>query len=115
VNDEVRRVVECLRRYDPDKIILFGSYARGDADEYSDIDLLIIKQTDQPFLARLDEVARLIDPPRHVEALVYTPAELEQMIQQGNDFILTALEDGKVIYEKTRQGAGRPLAGTGDG
>ena len=51
--DKVKRVVECLRRYNPERVILFGSYARGDVDEYSDVDVVVIKQTERRFLERL--------------------------------------------------------------
>ena len=88
-----------LDEYGPiEKIILFGSYARGDTDEYSDLDLILIKKTDKRFVERLGEVPLL---PVHADVLVYTPEEFEQMKENENPFILSALESAKVIYERT--------------
>lgn len=41
ITDKVEKVVDCLMRYNPERIILFGSYARGEADEYSDVDVVV--------------------------------------------------------------------------
>ncbi|MDZ7262577.1 MAG: nucleotidyltransferase domain-containing protein [candidate division KSB1 bacterium] len=48
--NKLDRVIECLKRYEPEKIILFGSYARGEVDESSDVDFVVIKKTDKRFL-----------------------------------------------------------------
>ena len=97
----IDRVLKGLMAYEPEKIILFGSMARGDADEYSDIDLIIIKDTDQRFLLRLVEVTAFLPLDIGVDALVYTPKELEAMLAEGNPFIEQALKDGIVLYEKS--------------
>ena len=59
--DRVEKVVECIKRYNPEKIIIFGSYVRGEMDEYSDLDFVVIKKTKKRFIRRLIEVAELID------------------------------------------------------
>lgn len=101
----VEGIVEALKPYDPEKVILFGSSARGDFDELSDFDLVIIKRTEKEFLDRLSEVARLLTTvPKSADILVYTPEEFDQMVQEGRGFILRVLEEGKVIYEKGSQG-----------
>ncbi len=56
----VENVVERLKEYQPEKIILFGSYATEEADEYSDLDLVVIKKTDRRFVERLVEVSQVI-------------------------------------------------------
>lgn len=85
-----------LEKYGPiERIILFGSQARGEADEYSDLDLIIIKKTDQSFVDRLTSVPRL---PVHADVFVYTPQEFREMQDSGNPFIASALEHAKVIY-----------------
>lgn len=100
MTDKIKRVVNCLKRYHPEKIILFGSYARGEADEYSDLDLVVIKPTDQRFIDRLIETARCLDNDLgKVDVFVYTPEELEEMKQSGNPFIEQVLAEGIVIYE----------------
>ncbi|MBI2865053.1 MAG: nucleotidyltransferase domain-containing protein [Chloroflexi bacterium] len=100
----VNHVVDCIvHHYDPDKIIVFGSYARGDLHEGSDLDLLIVKDTPERFTDRIGAVLRCCDFDVTVEPLVYTPAELSNMVELGNDFILTALQEGQVVYEKQQQ------------
>ncbi len=97
----IDRVVCGLMAYQPEKIILFGSMARGDADEYSDIDLIVIKNTKQRFVRRLVEITAFIPLDIGVDVLVYTPKELEAMLAEGNPFIEQALKEGKVVYEKS--------------
>ncbi len=96
----IDRVLEGLMDYGPEKVILFGSYARGDYDEFSDIDLIVIKDTEQRFFQRLAEVDAFM--PRDVKAdvFVYTPQEFQTMVESGNPFIEQALKDGIVLYEK---------------
>lgn len=92
--------MEKLKEYEPRQVILFGSYARDDVNEGSDIDLIIIKDTEDGFWERIEQVLELCKDYPTLEPLVYTPKELEKMVAEGNDFILTALEEGKVLYEQ---------------
>ncbi len=69
-------VVEMLKPYDPQRIVLHGSLARGDWNRASDIDLIIVKDTDLPFTKRISEVIGLCDTTMNVEPLIYTPEEL---------------------------------------
>lgn len=67
--------------YAPEQVILFGSYVYGQPHAASDVDLLIIKQTDKPFHQRWAEVCRLVsDLRRHVpfSPFVFTPDELKE-------------------------------------
>jgi predicted nucleotidyltransferase len=90
-----------IRGYQPDKVIVFGSFARGDFHEHSDVDLLIVKDTTDPMLRRMDAVLDLCTGDIAVEAFVYTPTELDAMLRCGNDFLERALTDGKVVYERS--------------
>jgi predicted nucleotidyltransferase len=82
------------------RAIVFGSYARGEADEYSDVDLVIIKETDLPFLDRYTDFQQLFQVTRKaLQILVYTPDEFDSMRDRENPFILNVIEDGIVIYE----------------
>ncbi|MFH7835457.1 MAG: nucleotidyltransferase domain-containing protein [Candidatus Aenigmatarchaeota archaeon] len=102
--DRLTRIIECIKKYNPEKIILFGSGAYGELDEYSDFDFVVIKNTDKRFLERLIEVAKLIDNDLgKVDVLVYTPDEFEDMVKAGNPFIKEVLEKGKIVYELKRE------------
>ncbi len=96
-----KKVVECIKKYKPEKIFVFGSYVRDETDEYSDLDFVVIKKTKKRFIRRLIEVAKLIDNALgQVDVFVYTPIEFKRMIEYGNPFIEQVLKEGKVVYEK---------------
>ena len=99
---ELARILDHLReRYRPLCVILFGSLARGEVREGSDIDLCVIKETDSPFLERLREVRMAADAHEAVDILVYTPEEWRQMVREGNYFILEeVLGRGRVLHGK---------------
>ena len=92
-------LIDALKRYDPQRVILFGSAARGEADAESDLDILVIKETGESFTERLEAMADLCPPGVHADILVYTPKEIEAMLDEENVFITQALREGKVIYE----------------
>ena len=95
----IQELVETIvAGYGPvEKILLFGSAARGEQDEASDVDFIIIKKTSQRFLERLLSVPLLPVP---ADVFVYTPEEFAQMQEHENPFILSALEDAVVVYPR---------------
>ena len=112
LSKRLKRIIQELKSYDPEKIILFGSAAREEEDDtYRDIDLVVVKETDKPFLERLVEVALLISE-INADIFVYTPEEFQRMKEEENPFIEQVLREGRVIYEKT-QGAGQQMARPG--
>ncbi len=98
-----RIINRIIRNYRPKKIIVFGSFARGDVHQGSDLDLVIIKNTKKKFLRRMDAVLDLCDGEIAVEPLIYTEAEFRKMLEQGNDFLETVSKEGKVVYERRIQ------------
>lgn len=99
----LERILNVLvQEYDPLKVILFGSMAGGEIHEWSDIDLVIVKDTPKRFLARLKEVALLCRAPVGVDYLVYTPQEFDRLASdEGNSFFQREiLEKGRVLYER---------------
>jgi HEPN domain-containing protein/predicted nucleotidyltransferase len=85
--------------YNPDRIILFGSHAVGRARDVSDVDLLIVKDTEHDPLARRIEVERLLSDRRiPLDLFVYTPKELWQLFAAGSPFIEEVFETGRVLY-----------------
>jgi len=101
LNKAVVHILSVLTaQYQPQKVILFGSMATDTVGEWSDIDLVIIKETSLPFLQRLREVALLCRVSVGVDFLVYTPTEFEQMITENNPFILEEIiNKGKLLYD----------------
>lgn len=99
VTGRIRQVVRDLKRYQPIRVILFGSAARGEADQYSDLDFVVIKRTAQPFLARLKEAALLVNAPGSIDLLVYTPEEWDRMQEMNSPFAERVLNEGRVVYE----------------
>ena len=94
----VRRIVDAAQ---PEKIILFGSRARGEARPNSDFDVLVIKESDEPGYRRDAPLyVALADLPVEVEVLVYTPQEVADWAQVPQAFITTATREGKTIYER---------------
>ena len=98
----IERIVEKLRKdYAPQKVILFGSRARGSARPDSDIDLLVIKETSERFIDRWTRVRRLLSDPQRtipLETLVLTPQEVTQRLAIGDQFVETILREGTVLY-----------------
>ncbi len=102
VEEEIQKIIRALRSYGPKKVILFGSFARRDYHGLSDLDLIIIKETEKKFVDRIVEVLELCDSTIPVEPLVYTPTEIEQLLAEGNSFISQALTEGRVLYDETQ-------------
>ena len=92
-----------VKKYQPEKIILFGSFAWGKPSEDSDIDLLIIKKTKKRFLNRLFEVRKIVDGEIPLDVLVHTPEEIEKRLKLGDFFYREIIERGKVLYEKSKK------------
>ena len=77
---EIYRYVTVLREtYEPQAIWIFGSMADGTVHEWSDIDLVIVKETKQRFLERSKTVLKLLQLRVGLDVLVYTPAEFAQL------------------------------------
>ena len=94
-------VEEIIKVYNPKKIILFGSYAYGNPTKDSDVDLLIIKDTDKRPIDRWIEVKRLLRDTSQslpVSPLVYTEKEIEERNAIKDFFIEEIFEKGEVLY-----------------
>jgi len=98
--NEIQSITEQLiEKYGPEKIILFGSVARGEYDQANDLDFLIIKQ-DVPLygIDRMRELDELIDRNVAADMLVYRPDEFEDRVRLGDPFIKAILREGRVLY-----------------
>ena len=98
MDEIVRRIVGVA---DPQKIILFGSRARGDERPDSDLDLLVISESNEPRYRRSGPLYTLLaDLPVEVEIMVYTPNEVQEWRPVREAFVTTAVREGKVLYER---------------
>ena len=90
---------QLITRYKPLKIILFGSAGRGDFENASDLDFLIIKD-DVPYFGidRMRELDEIIDRNIAADMLVYRPEEFEERVSIGDPFIKAILKEGRVLY-----------------
>jgi uncharacterized protein len=92
-----------VREYQPEKIILFGSFAWGEPHIDSDFDFFIVKDTDTPSLKRIEEVDRIFSRREFpMDFLVYTPEQVENRLKIGDLFVKDVLTNGKVLYEAER-------------
>lgn len=102
IQDEISAISDLIAKHcNPQKIILFGSAARGDFGSDSDIDLLVIKDSDKkrPYRTKeIFEAVRKLDRSYALDPLVYTPEEIRERILLGDYFIQNILKEGKVIY-----------------
>jgi uncharacterized protein len=98
INDITLKIAS---KFNPEKIILFGSYAQGSADKNSDIDLLIIQDTELPSYKRGNDIRlSLIGTKMPIDILVYTRNEFEREKNDKYSFLSSALKTSKVLYER---------------
>ena len=86
-------------QYDPVSVVLFGSCADGTNDAGSDVDLLVIKETEKRPIERSEELESiLIDRAVPLDLVIYTPAEILDLFKQGSPFVDEIVATGKVLY-----------------
>ena len=98
IEEMVRRIVA---KFDPEKIILFGSFARGEAGPDSDADLLVVMRVSGSKRSKALEIDRaLLDIRLAKDVIVVTPEEVERYQERVGTIIYPALHEGEVIYER---------------
>ena len=95
---ELDIIVKKIKQMGAEKIILFGSLAKGGITANSDIDLIVVKNTKERFLDRLEALYKECAPPVAVDILCYTPEEFKDMCKWSS-FIKRVIEEGRVLYE----------------
>ena len=96
-------IQKIIQELNPEKIVLFGSYAYGTPNPHSDVDLLVIMKTRSSHKDRSWAVSRLLLPrPFPVDILVKTPQEIEKALELGDFFVKEILTRGKVLYERSK-------------
>lgn len=96
----IRRIVqEIVRRFQPEKVILFGSYACGRATPDSDVDLLVV----MPAANEINQAVRIllaVPHPFSLDLIVRTPETLQRRLALGDSFLQEVVDTGRVLYEK---------------
>jgi uncharacterized protein len=105
----VEEMTERLKLLKPYKVVLFGSYARGTATEDSDLDVMVVldsnerSKTFDEFIDRGKPVSAAVREFRKtmpMDLIVYTLAEFEYLRKEKDFFVEEIMESGKVLYEK---------------
>jgi predicted nucleotidyltransferase len=110
----IRRYARAIaEEFDPDKIILFGSYAYCTPHEDSDVDLLVV----MPNRTKQNQAVRIrmrLTAPFPMDLLVRTLTQLNRRLEMGDSFMKTIVSQGKVLYEKANEGVGEegPVSGS---
>jgi hypothetical protein len=100
-NKIVKRFINLIvKKFNLKKIIIFGSFARGDYHKGSDLDLIIVGEFKERFIDRIGKIIELNDSDLEIDAMVYTEEEFQKMTEERRPFIEQALEEGIVVYEK---------------
>lgn len=95
----VGAVERLLRELQPERIVLFGSRARGSATRHSDIDLFVLMETTASPIDRIGHILTILaDSPAPLEVVAFTPREFERI--RHRPFIRTVISEGKVLYER---------------
>jgi uncharacterized protein len=103
-------ILRIAENFTPEKIILFGSYARGNATEQSDVDLLVVARTDLPPRERFRAIRRVLaDFPAAFDVYLKTPEEFERWRSVVNHVVYFADKYGKVVYERSGPGSSSPV------
>ena len=94
-------VNQIVDRFNPQKIILFGSYAYGSPRPESDVDLLVVMDSQLSELEQAATICRAIPYRFGLDLVVYTPAHLNQRLEWGDLFLREIMQKGITLYEST--------------
>lgn len=90
---------EVVDKFQPEKIILFGSYAYGEPNQDSDVDLLVILPVEGEPVEKAIEIRQSIDYHFPLDLLVRSSEQLQKRVEMGDFFIQEILQKGRVLYE----------------
>lgn len=106
---EIKTYVRKLaKEYKPERVVLFGSYGRGQPTESSDVDLLVImNHRKRKNVEQAIDINIRLDHSFPLDLIVRKPVEVRRRILLGDMFLQDIIEEGKVLYEHRSQGMGR--------
>ncbi len=96
IKDLCRQIVE---NFQPEKVILFGSYAYGKPTEDSDVDLLVIMPFEGRGVEQAIKIRKKIYPKMPLDLLARTPTQVTEILNSGDFFFKEIIEKGRVLYE----------------
>ena len=91
-----------VREFQPERIILFGSYAYGNATSDSDVDLLVVLPFEGKGFRKSLEILNRVNPDFPIDLLARRPDDTARRYQEGDPLIREAIDRGKVLYERAR-------------
>jgi predicted nucleotidyltransferase len=98
--EDIQAVVrQIVQHFHPEKVVLFGSYSDGTPDGDSDVDLLVIMDTDEQLLQAAARIAALVDHPFPLDIIVFRPSEFRASLERKGVFATTVMTTGTVLYE----------------
>jgi predicted nucleotidyltransferase len=90
---------QIAQEFNPERIILFGSYAIGSPGEDSDVDLLVVMPFDGKPARKAFEILKLVNPLFPVDLIVRTPKQVKQRLEWNDFFLRDIFQNGKILYE----------------
>jgi uncharacterized protein len=104
-------VRQIVNRFRPQKVILFGSHAYGTPTADSDVDLLVVVQTEENPLHAAARISASVDHPFPLDILVIRPADLVVALQEKNIFETEVVNKGVILYEAEDPGVDQQSGG----
>lgn len=99
-HEQIQEVARRIgKEFHPQRVILFGSYARGNPTPDSDVDLLVITPIEKKNADKAVEILLRVRPPFPIDLLVRTPQQVQERLALGDFFMREVLEQGQVLYE----------------
>ena len=99
IEQKIQKVVDqIVKEFQPEKIILFGSWAWGTPGANSDVDLFVVKDTKNTRMLAREIDGRIFPRPFPLDLIVYRPEQIQKNQLQGDFFITAILDKGKVLY-----------------
>ena len=96
---ELARVMKTLvAEYEPKAVYLYGSLVSGHVSEWSDLDLVVIKETNETFYDRIASVLKLTQPKVGIDICVYTPQEWQKLVEERRFVKEEIIEHGRLMY-----------------
>jgi predicted nucleotidyltransferase len=97
---------QIAEKFKPAQIILFGSYAGGEPDENSDVDLLVVLPFEEMPVRKAIEIRQSLPAPFPLDLITRTPEQIQERLEMGDFFIQDIMKNGQVLYEANHSRVG---------